>query len=267
MSYKETIIPILYKRKRELEITIKKAEVMLTSPIQDHLEISKIKNHYRYYLRAKTPDNTFIRKYIKDVNVAKTIATYDYAKKVYQNATRELSQVNALIETYHNLVSEDFFQNLHPARQLLVSPLLMDDEQYAALWLSQSDKNSTNTYPVNSPILTENNETVRSKSEKIIADKLKLSGVPYIYEKPIHMGNITKYPDFTVLNKRTRKEYYWEHMGLIDNPEYFKDAIKKLEVYFQNNIIPGKNLIITYETAKQPCSVKMLERIITEYLI
>ena len=54
---------------------------------------------------------------------------------------------------------------------------------------------------------------------------------------------------------------------MLDNPEYFSNAIAKLEIYFRNNIIPGKNLIVTYETSKEPLSVKSIEILIKEYLL
>ncbi len=96
---------------------------------------------------------------------------------------------------YSKSTADERFRELHPGRKLLVKPILIDDEQYADIWESATYKNH-NSYPIISPIQTENNEIVRSKSEKIIADKLKISGIPYVYEKPLYIGKIIKYPDF-----------------------------------------------------------------------
>ncbi|SFH72967.1 hypothetical protein SAMN04487830_106120 [Pseudobutyrivibrio sp. OR37] len=61
---------------------------------------------------------------------------------------------------------------------------------------------------------------VRSKSEKIIADALEKYNVPYQYEPMLELGYNTIYPDFVVLNLRTRKTVYWEHLGLVSDIEY-----------------------------------------------
>ena len=44
-----------------------------------------------------------------------------------------------------------------------------------------------------------------------------------------------------------RQEFFWEHFGLMDSAEYVKNTVSKLNLYIQNKIIPGKNLIITME--------------------
>lgn len=268
MSQKDIIMPILLQRKKELEKTITRANFILQYPVDGRLEVNVNRNHYRYYLISNQDmkQDRIARKYINDIHTAKQIADYDYARQVTKIATHELSKLEKLIAVYQKNTAEDYYCNLHPGRKALISPLLLDDEEYANRWLSEIQK-SYNSYQKKSSIQTENNEIVRSKSEKIIADKLKLLGVPYVYEKPLYLKNVTKYPDFTTLNKRTRRVYYWEHLGKMDNPEYFQDAMDKLALYSKNSIWPGKNLIITYETEKQPIDVKMVEELIREYLL
>ena len=292
MSLTANLWSTLNDRKKELEKTICKATKILKRPVQGHLEVNKRGNHYRYYLKMPdistgkdisagkdtsagkeiaegkdiSADKKAVRKYIRDLDMAKALADRDYAIHVLKSANSELKQINALLSIYKNATVEDCFINLNPGRKLLVTPILMDDDQYADDWLS-SRSMIKNTYPIQSSILTENGETVRSKSEKIIADKLRLSGVPYKYEEPLILENMMKFPDFTVLNKKTRKVYYWEHMGMMDNYEYFMSAMEKMEIYLRNNIILGKDLIVTYETTNQPVSIHMIETIIKEYLL
>ncbi len=120
---------------------------------------------------------------------------------------------------------------------------------------------------VGSEIVTEKGEVVRSKSEKILADKLNLMNIPYHYEQPLFLnGYGTIHPDFTVLNKSTRKEYYWEHFGLMDNPEYCEKAIKKIETMQKNGIYIGEKLIVTFETQSHPLNMKIVENTIKKYL-
>lgn len=81
-------------------------------------------------------------------------------------------------------------------------------------------------------IITEKGEAVRSKSEKIIADKLYMKEIPYVYEQPLYLkGYGYVVPDFKILNVRTKKEYYLEHFGMMDDYEYAKNAIKKIECF------------------------------------
>lgn len=92
-------------------------------------------------------------------------------------------------------------------------------------------------------------------------------GIPYVYEVPLYLegyGYIK--PDFVVLNKKNRREYYWEHLGMMDNKEYCEKAIKKIETFEKNGIFPGENLILTYETYEQPLNIKVVEKLISEYL-
>ena len=53
----------------------------------------------------------------------------------------------------------------------------------------------------------------------------------------------------------------------MDNPKYAKKAFKKLEVYQEHGIIPGENLIMTFETEQNPLSVAMVEKIIEYYFV
>ena len=74
------------------------------------------------------------------------------------------------------------------------------------------------------------------------------------------------YPDFTILNKRTRQIIYWEHLGKLGDEDYCTDNIQKLEDYADAGIFQGKNLLLTYECASKPLTTKMIELMIKEFL-
>ena len=113
-------------------------------------------------------------------------------------------------------------------------------------------------------ILTEQGEIVRSKSEKIIADKLSLTKIPYYYEVPICLNGFGFVrPDFTILNPYTLKEYYWEHLGMMSSPEYVDKALSKIELYTANGILPGRNLILSYESESHPVSTNYISTLIS----
>ncbi len=69
------------------------------------------------------------------------------------------------------------------------------------------------------------------------------------------------------MNVRTRKEFYWEHFGLMDNFEYAQNTAGKLRLYAENNIFPGQNLIITMETQAEPLTTKIVEMMIKAFLL
>ena len=99
---------------------------------------------------------------------------------------------------------------------------------------------------------------VRSKSEMNIANILALRGIEFKYEYPLFAPDGTMYlPDFTVLWHGD--EYYWEHVGLLDIPEYRTHWEKKEQWYEKH--FPGK-LIKTFEDHQQ---TQNIEKIILEY--
>jgi len=68
---------------------------------------------------------------------------------------------------------------------------------------------------------TKNGEMVRSKSEVIVANTLARLGLFYEYEKKLYNPNDrTDYilPDFTI--RHNGREFYWEHLGMLQNPKY-----------------------------------------------
>ena len=73
-------------------------------------------------------------------------------------------------------------------------------------------------------------------------------------------------PIFLCLNLRTRQEFIWEHFGRMDDSDYSKKTAQKLRTYSENNIHPGKNLIITVEANGLPLSSMYIEEIIQTYL-
>jgi len=90
--------------------------------------------------------------------------------------------------------------------------------------------------------------------------------VPYRYEEPLYLESYgIVHPDFTVLNVRTRKEIYWEHLGKMDDMEYAKDALERILIYEKNGIFPGDKLVISHETMENPINSRLIDAIIFKY--
>ena len=74
------------------------------------------------------------------------------------------------------------------------------------------------------------------------------------------------YPDFTLLSPKTGKEIYWEHEGMMDNQEYARKAVQKIESYQMNDIYPNDRLILTFETKQCVLNSKIIENLTARYL-
>ena len=63
---------------------------------------------------------------------------------------------------------------------------------------------------------------MRSKSEVIIANLLHAKGLAYLYEEPLEIDGVTKYPDFTIEDDDSGVKYYWEHLGMLSDEGYWQ---------------------------------------------
>ena len=90
-------------------------------------------------------------------------------------------------------------------------------------------------------------ELVRSKSEVTIANQLHLHGVDYEYEPELKLEGKVKRPDFKIEDYDTGIVWYWEHCGMMDDPQYARRWEEKKAFYKKNGIEEGKNLIVTYD--------------------
>ena len=159
------------------------------------------------------------------------------------------------------------YSKLNQTRQSLITPVTLTDAQYIEEWQNISWQGLPFSED-SSDYTTALGERVRSKSEVIIADTLNRFHVPYRYEYPLKLkGGQTFYPDFLCLNVRTRREYIWEHFGMMDDASYLEKALWKLQLYNDNDYFLGINLIITMEAWHIPIKTRQFEQIIKNYLL
>ena len=113
---------------------------------------------------------------------------------------------------------------------------------------------------------TKRGEMVRSKSEVIIANMLFDAGIDYHYEQPLPLKDGTeRSPDFTIT--RLGKTFYWEHLGMLQREDYRKSWDKKRKQYEENDIVEGKNLIISKDGLDGSLDSQEIDRLIKEYLL
>lgn len=262
----ERIQGLLETRENYLLQLKKEKEKALKNVPEGFLRICAGKRKPQYYWRTDPKDYNGIYIPEKDIKLARKLAQKDYDRKVLNSVEKELDAISKYRASYPTVSVEQVYENLHKERQKLITPIVETDEQYIHRWesVAYQGKGFDEMMP---ELYTAKGERVRSKSEVIIADILNQEGIPYRYECPLQLKGWGKvYPDFSVLNVRERKELYWEHLGMMDDPDYAESAIQKLALYQQNSLFPGRNLILTYETMKLPIHPKSVRLIIEEYL-
>ena len=226
----------------------------------------RAKGNVYFHRKSKEHFNgEYIRK--KDLALAEELAQKDYNEKLLRTIRQELSAIEKVRSILPTSCVEDVYESLSKDRQALVTPILEPEETWIQNWLSVPYQGKL--FDESTPELyTAKGERVRSKSEIIIADSLMRAEVPYRYESPITLKGYGKvFPDFTVLNVKERKEWYWEHLGMMDDPEYVERALMKIATYEKNGIFPGINLILTYETKQIPINQKLVSLMISQYLL
>ncbi|MBQ9990477.1 MAG: hypothetical protein IJP31_06000 [Lachnospiraceae bacterium] len=221
----------------------------------------------QYYLRKNPKDSNGVYLQKDKLKLVQQLVQKEYDKKVIYTIEQELNAIKKYLLKYPHVNAEQIYMMLHKERQKLIVPIRESEEDFIARWEAVEfqgkymDEEAPEFY-------TQKGERVRSKSEVIIADILNKEKIPYRYECPINLTGLGKiYPDFTVLNRRLRKEWYWEHLGMMDDPAYAERAVQKIISYEQNGIFPGESLILTYETRKVPLNQKLIQLLIQKYLV
>lgn len=264
-----------------------------------HLRIMTRGKYTQYFHISQTGDSigTYIPK--SEMDFIKELAQKDYLEKICKLAQKELKQVKAFFKSYKPNELEEAYTTLKQERKELVTPIRLPDDEYAERW--QAMPYTGKSFAENTPLLmTAKGERVRSKSEIIIADTLARLGIPYRYEAPLKLeisaqlktgttfmdqddpkthprtsGSQVKkatkrlatfYPDFTCLNIRTRKEFIWEHFGMMEDSEYAKNAVEKERIYASAGYVQGVNFIATTETTDMPLNSQYVEMIAEKLL-
>lgn len=255
----KTIEVILSEERKQLENVVEEAGKRLVKMPEGNLRIKKKRSDIEYYYKSK--DTSVNGRYIKksEKNLARRIAQRDYDAKLIKCAEVRIKTIDTFLEGYDKTNLKRLYEEMNPYRRELINAPVISDVEYIQRWQSVEYEGKAFADDAQE-IITERGERVRSKSEKIIADKLYALGIPYRYEYPLVLdGNIKIYPDFTILKMPQREEVYLEHFGLLDNSEYMDSVIYKLNSYERNGIYLGVNLFITHETSKVPLNTRALD--------
>lgn len=258
---------LILLRNKELIHEKKKIESLL----KNHKEKRSIRiNHNRGYIEyyLVTPENFPNGKYIrkKNLSIASSVLQADYYKEILKKINEELHTLSYFISHYPSTSYEDVYSTLCHEKQQLVTPIIDTDEVFLSKWLDEHPE-YLNSFKFPNDLFTRNNNPIRSKSEKIIADALISYGIPFRYECEIIYKGQHHYPDFTCLNQRTRQTWIWDHSGLLTKSSYASDFCERAEMYEALGYHWGNGLIVTVESDEKRINTKTVDALIKRYLL
>ena len=211
-----------------------------------------LKHQWHYIPKEKRPE-------------AEALAVKTYLSNLMVDLQQEQAAINAYLSYYDPRKSRAEYILMHPGYQELLSNYFQPISVELQEWMQEPyEKNPKN--PENLLIKSVSGNLLRSKSEAFIDAALFYYKVPYRYECGLQMGEVTFYPDFTLRHPNTGKIYYWEHFGMMDNPEYAENAYRKLQTYQAYEILPSDNLIMTFEDKNHPFDGEKAERTV-QYIL
>lgn len=255
---------MLLQEKKHLEDLIIKASVDKGASPEGKLRISVDGGKVRYYHCIDDRYGMYISK--ENDKLPHMLAQKAYDESVVKAAETRIKLINRCIKDYRDDEIELLYESLHPERKTLITPVEPTFNQLEERWYSETYTGKL-FQEGTAVILSEKGERVRSKSEKILADYFYRNNILYKYEKPLNLdGYGIVYPDFTFLSKRLGTEIYWEHEGMIDRQEYARTAVKKINCYQMNGIMPGERLILTFETEQDVLNTKIIKKLVDKYL-
>lgn len=256
---KEFLKKIINERKKELEGTLQGIV---------RVNCNKRTGQVQFYFKESLSDKKW--KYIKksEERLAGEILQKKYNQRVVKEAERELASIEKFLKKHECDRIAGEFASMPDKVKEMVNPVEMDDVSYADKWQSIEYVHKPFREDDKTEYYTNKHERVRSKSEINIANMLMAAGVPYHYEFPVKGRNgVVYHPDFATLNVRTREVFYWEHLGRVDDREYINDNMEKYISYKKIGLVPGDNLILTFESSKYPLYPTDIEQIINRILL
>lgn len=267
----DKVIAAIKERLKELDGHIERLKKAIESKGDGNLVLSNMRGHIRFYERKEKHNE---RQYLgRDQKATITsLAQKKYETRLLEAAEAEKEKLEnclTLLSDNGNSDMNAVMTSMEPELFEYLKPDVATDDGFAQKWREakyyRAKRGEGHIYE------TLNKDIVRSKSEVIIADRLFSAGIPYRYEERLefddeHFNTIKYYPDFTILNKRTKEVFYWEHLGNLGDPEYCFKNLTKLEDYSDNGILLGKNLILTFESQNKPLYTANVDRLIREFL-
>ncbi len=257
---------MIAQRIRYLKKSLSILEKELEKAPKGRLRGNKHGAGWQYYYRKDPKDGNGV--YIKksQMTLAKKIAQRDYDRKLLASFRKEYTLLTRLARVRASGEEEDVYSSMPKSFQPLIRPLVIPIETAVRDFLNTSYE--SNPFIIQEGYYTMKGRLMRSKSEMLIGDRLDAAHVPFLYEKPLLLPELgTVYPDFTIFDRKTRKEIYWEHFGLMDDRDYRNKALYRIECYAKAGYFIGDRLLVTFETSEMRLNTKYVDVLIRKFLV
>ena len=234
---------------------------------EGELYIRKDNGLHNYYQRFRRTGNRKKerRKGVKkDPELLNALVRKKYVTEALSILEKDLAATEQLLKVYilsdENSVMEGFV-NKFPELAEGIYHGISDPQVWADEWRGISD------FHDESLISTAADGTLRrSKGELLIGARLDQYKIPYRYEALAH-PDLPYRPDFMISRPKDGKIFFWEHLGLVNDPEYMANCRKKFSAYETAGIVPWDNLIITYDQADGGINEKLIDAMIHGWLL
>lgn len=230
------------------------------------LKYQRINDKVYYYSQENNTKRIYIKR--NQMDLVQKLAQKDYMQRVKKNLSKQIQLIQKFICEFDEESLEKIYNELPEIKKLLVKTLENDTEKIVEKWENEKYE-PYRAFPENMIYETEKGEMVRSKSEVIIANVLyhHREILEYRYEKPLELKTkdgkyIVIHPDFTIINKKTGKIYYYEHAGCMSDAKYASDFVKKINLYANNNIIQGSQLLVSYEAEDASLDINCVKKLV-----
>lgn len=220
------------------------------------------KTYYKWYVKGEFREKRTNKRYLRrrEKALAKELAKKRLNQARLNDIDHELKALDAYLSKHsdglflHRLLDSPELGRFFGEERVTVSDDLAEElDQWAS-----AEYEMNPLYPEQRVVPTDRGIKVRSKSEAIILTFLSMFHIPFRYECRLEVGGHIYYPDFTIRHPLTGEYYYWEHVGMLENPNYKSSFLSKFNIYISNGILPDKNLILTFESENHPLDIRIV---------
>lgn len=259
---------IIYQRMIEKSKQLEERIQGIQQQLKEMPEGKLICSHTGPYCKWERSDGhkkTYIKK--KDRPLAEKLAAKKYLSALLNDLIHEKMAIDLYLRHHSNYEpkAERLLADSSEVQKLLSPYFLPLSKELEEWMISPYEQNQKHPEHLTQRVGV--NEFVRSKSEAMITKVLKENKIPYRYEAKLILDDIEVYPDFTIRHPQTGKLYYWEHFGWLDRVDYVKNMHSKMQLYTAHGIMPGINLITTYENHENPLTFEMIEMMVKYYFL
>lgn len=258
----------MQERRQYLTDLLVEMERRLGNAPDGRLHVNSSHGYSQYHHQVSPGQSQYLSKKT-DGDLISALAEKDYYLRLRDAILAEIDAIDLWNAALPHPAAEQVYDTLQPALRQYVTPIDGYDQEFVDHWLARHQPWTYNTHPFTGNY-TFRGIRFRSRAELILATLLEKQRYPWVYECPLQVtrdgyGEII-FPDFTVLNVRTRETYYLEYLGKMSDPQYMETNYRRLKLYEENGIYLGKQLIIIGESREEPLDVPHTEKILREYL-